>query len=419
MVALAGSYTVAIFIYQSSVWGIAGAMRLRFPPPAWQVHAVITLYMVVVLRTPEGRAGYIAQTSGVVMYAVVGVMYLDPRGMGGELLIILAAALVYKYRLLDRRPAPVLTLVLAPWLAARIWQAFHGRFPGLAVLTFTSLLVPFGILFLWWLFEADLAIAQRLNDEMRREREQDYAFVEFGRNVAGIVQDLNNDRSVLLGLSQLCEMEVDEPLSPDRVKMLKLVSDRLGSRIDRIMAVTRASRETTPQPVDLNALLDGAIYVFESQREFAQVITFQRDFPPDAITITSVPSAVLSIIENLMSNSCHALAGEWADQDVPLGAATLHVSLRQAGDGARITIADNGPGLPPNVRCPDGNCFERPDFEIGRTTRRGGSGIGMLNARQAARRVGATVVMTSTPGTGVTSVIEISRTSAAQTKIVE
>ena len=88
----------------------------------------------------------------------------------------------------------------------------------------------------------------------------------------------------------------------------------------------------------------------------------------------SIPSEIEQIVINLVVNACDAMEGE-GQIDVTLaeGQAGPWTSPSGAdpGRGAVLTIADNGPGMPPDVLA---RCLE-PFFT---TKRRGqGSGLGM------------------------------------------
>jgi two-component system NtrC family sensor kinase len=77
---------------------------------------------------------------------------------------------------------------------------------------------------------------------------------------------------------------------------------------------------------------------------------------------------------------------------------TLSLHTEPAGR-ARITIADNGTGIPPEQQ---GRVFE-PFF----TTRRGGSGLGLAIARNVVEGLGGTIALSSAVERGTTVTIEL------------
>jgi len=71
-------------------------------------------------------------------------------------------------------------------------------------------------------------------------------------------------------------------------------------------------------------------------------------------------------VESLVKNSVDALVGRG-------GTITVRVE-RAAGGGARVRVADDGPGIPPQLR--------RRIFAAGFTTKERGWGIGLALARR-------------------------------------
>jgi CheY-like chemotaxis protein len=90
--------------------------------------------------------------------------------------------------------------------------------------------------------------------------------------------------------------------------------------------------------------------------------------PAEPVKVRVDPSEFEQIVINLVVNACDAMEGE-GQVDVTL--TLVSAADRERGPGAGLTIADNGPGMPPDVLA---RCLE-PFFT---TKRRGqGSGLGM------------------------------------------
>ena len=70
------------------------------------------------------------------------------------------------------------------------------------------------------------------------------------------------------------------------------------------------------------------------------------------------------VFVNLLANSAHALDGR----------GVIHVSVREVGNSCAITIRDNGPGIPPDVR----EKIFTPFF----TTKSRGTGLGLPTAKR-------------------------------------
>jgi signal transduction histidine kinase len=93
-------------------------------------------------------------------------------------------------------------------------------------------------------------------------------------------------------------------------------------------------------------------------------------------------SLLCLIASNLVQNAVEATAA----------GRRVGVSFRNGGGAVTVTVTDEGPGIPVDVR---------PHlFEPGRSGRPGGSGLGLAISRLLARQIGATLTLDSTGPTG-------------------
>jgi len=80
----------------------------------------------------------------------------------------------------------------------------------------------------------------------------------------------------------------------------------------------------------------------------------------------------------------------------------IWIRLESAGDRARITVADQGPGLSSEQQ---GKIFEK--FErLGRSGD-GGSGLGLYISRSLARAMGGDLLVDSAPGQGARFILDV------------
>jgi signal transduction histidine kinase len=95
---------------------------------------------------------------------------------------------------------------------------------------------------------------------------------------------------------------------------------------------------------------------------------------------------------NLMVNSAHAMKGDGA----------ITVSVDQRGDACRIAIADNGPGIPAEVR----DKIFTPFF----TTKSRGTGLGLPTAKRLVEAHRGTIHVHCPPTGGTTVTVELPTT---------
>jgi signal transduction histidine kinase len=155
-----------------------------------------------------------------------------------------------------------------------------------------------------------------------------------------------------------------EELAGGEVRRLDLVVTARAQirRIDRWLRsflALGAGDSARPEAVDLCEIARAV--VLESVQEGAEVAV---EGPAAPLPLRAVPGAVRAALANLVENA--------TDAAPPGSAVTLELS-EEAGWGV-VSIADSGPGLPPEVK-------ERL-FHPHVTTKVGGSGMGLFLARQ-------------------------------------
>jgi two-component system nitrogen regulation sensor histidine kinase NtrY len=175
----------------------------------------------------------------------------------------------------------------------------------------------------------------------------------------------------------------DLPVARDAVAIIARRTEGLHRFVE---AYRRLARLPAPSPrrVSLAALLAEAAQLFDIRWGPAGV---RLDFTPPKpdIMIRLDPDLTAQALINLLANAAEAAVA--GGRTPP----TVRLAARTTGDGAAITIEDNGPGVP------DAQATEvfRPFF----TTKPEGTGIGLSLARQAIVSQGGQLLLeTSTDG---------------------
>lgn len=157
-----------------------------------------------------------------------------------------------------------------------------------------------------------------------------------------IVHDLKSPlTSVLATIEMLMDGDFGE-LSADQKKALgdsESKAEDLLALIEDLLEVRRI--EETVLTLNLDPLAPGALLteiVHEWQHRFQQdgataSIEVSDDTPVFHADKQLIKRVVGNLIQNALTHSAHAV--------------TLHLSARKDGDGVLFTVADNGPGIPP------------------------------------------------------------------------
>ena len=158
--------------------------------------------------------------------------------------------------------------------------------------------------------------------------------------------------------------------------------DYLGELADQYRAVAvHGARERT----DLREVVRSVVEANEAAPAGVRVVG-EPGREPAWVEMDAV--SLRRVVENLVGNGVEAVRGH--------GGGVVRVTVKAARDGDRdgyrLAVADDGPGIPADVRA---RIFE-PFF----TTRREGTGLGLAIARRLVRDVGGSIVLESEEGRG-------------------
>lgn len=212
---------------------------------------------------------------------------------------------------------------------------------------------------------AEAALAG-MQEEVKGALRQKSRLAELGAAVAKISHDLRN----MLASAQLLADRLDGSSDP----VVARIGPKLIGSIDRAAALCvstlnhGSAEEAPPQPrpVDLRRLAED---VGDAVFEAGGAVRFLNNAPEGAVA-TADPDHLFRILVNLARNARQAI-------ETAGGAGHVSVTAEAAGESVALTIADDGPGLPPKAV---ENLFQ--PFRGG--ARRGGSGLGLAIAAELA-----------------------------------
>lgn len=231
--------------------------------------------------------------------------------------------------------------------------------------------------------ENELAAMETDIFSMLRQRRH---LADLGLAVAKINHDLRNTLTSAQMLS-------DQVVALDDPKIQRL-APRLLHSIDKAVAFAQSvldyGRQSgtppKPVPVDLRALIDES--TIDAGLRGHPSITLDNAVPDD-ITIKVDPDQLARVLINLAKNAREALEASGDKTSDPM----VKFSFARTADGYTISVADNGPGLPPRAR---DNLFVA--FEG--SAKAGGTGLGLAIARELVAAHGGALSYTPLePGT--------------------
>ncbi|MBW0091835.1 HAMP domain-containing protein [Pseudonocardia sp. KRD-184] len=231
------------------------------------------------------------------------------------------------------------------------------------------------------------AMLDELEGAERQARESEARTRRF---VADAAHEL---RTPLAGVQAVAEAAAAPGLGAeerDRLHLLLLrESQRAGRLVDDLLVLARldAGLELRREPVELLALAGT-----EAERVRMRAPGREITVSGEAVTVAGDPVRLAQVLANLLDN---------AHRYAPVDTA---VAVR-VGPGARVEVADAGPGVPPAER---ERIFDRlVRLDEARTAHDGGAGLGLAIARGIARAHGGELRLAEQVGAGAVFVLTL------------
>jgi two-component system NtrC family sensor kinase len=242
----------------------------------------------------------------------------------------------------------------------------------------------------------DITDRKRAEEELARQREalyQSEKLTALGSLLAGVAHELNNPLSVVVGQATMLADAASDPKTADRAQKIRRAADRCARIVRTFLSL---ARRKTPEltAVQLNTVVEMAVELLAYQLRTGDVelsLDLAADLPP----LLADADQLNQVVTNLVHNALQALSEA-------AGPRRLTIATGQGGNGAlRLTVADNGPGVPIDLRT---RIFE-PFF----TTKSpgAGTGIGLSLCLGIVASHGGAIRVEETPGGGATFVVEL------------
>jgi two-component system sensor kinase FixL len=236
----------------------------------------------------------------------------------------------------------------------------------------------------WLCSGADVTDRARREEQARLAQERMTRVARLatmGEMAAGVAHELNQPLTAITTYARACERYLDMP-RPDFADLREAVREisaeglRAGEIIRRLRQLVR-SDHMERAPADLNALIDEmrVLLLADARAHDAHLrIGTAIDLP--RINVDAVQ--IQQVIVNLVRNALEALS------EIPAGTREINLTTTRTADGdVEVRIADNGPGVAPEVA----DCL----FEPFTTTKETGTGLGLAMSRTIVQSHGGTI----------------------------
>jgi two-component system NtrC family sensor kinase len=252
----------------------------------------------------------------------------------------------------------------------------------------------------------NLTEARRAREEIERQRDalhQSEKLAALGSLLAGVAHELNNPLSIVTGQALMLREAANSPLLRDadlhkiaeRSVKIEAAAERCARIVRTFLAMAR-QRAGERREVDVSALVDGAIDLLSYGLKTGGV-ELTKDVQPSLPRVWADGDQIHQVLVNLIVNAQQALEEISGPQRI-----TVAVRHDPAKSNVVLTVSDNGPGIPEQIR----NRIFEPFFT---TKPQGiGTGIGLAVSRGMIEAQGGSLVLQPSPlGQGASFVVQI------------
>jgi two-component system nitrogen regulation sensor histidine kinase GlnL len=209
--------------------------------------------------------------------------------------------------------------------------------------------------------------------------------------IRSLAHEIKNPLGGLRGAAQLLDLELDVPELKEYTQIIIAESDRLQTLMDRMLGPNKP-----PQKQDLNIheVLERVRQLVEA--ESSGHIAIRRDYDPSIPTLKADRNQLIQAVLNIVRNAVQALRERTQPGEIVLKTRIFRqitIGRKRFKLAAKIDIADNGPGIPADMR-------ERIFYPM-ITGRAEGTGLGLSIAQSLIHQHHGSIECSSVPGNTV------------------
>ena len=188
------------------------------------------------------------------------------------------------------------------------------------------------------LFEREQHTIEELQKAQKRLLQSE-KLATIGQMAAGIAHELNTPLTYIMGNLELLELQ---ELSAPQREMLSSISrgaDRIRALAKRLLAFSSPTREEMA-PLAVNDVVERSLELCQYQVASGRVSLVRR-LDADLPRVLGVSNQLELALINLVVNAVHAMGDRGG---------ALTVATRRRGDDVEISVSDEGPGIPEQIR---------------------------------------------------------------------
>ena len=214
------------------------------------------------------------------------------------------------------------------------------------------------------------------------------------RFLADASHELRTPLTSIRGYSEVFDRAKDDPEDLElAMRRIEEESKRMGVMVEELLVLARLGEGREPErtPVDLARVVDDAVSDARASAP-ARDLVLER---AEAVDVLGDDHQLRQVVANLLGNALRHTPAE----------AQVRVRLSARDGYATLDVADDGPGLEPDVAAKVFEPFYRADESRARQT--GGAGLGLAIVAAIVEAHGGTVRLDTAPGAGATFTVTL------------
>lgn len=209
-----------------------------------------------------------------------------------------------------------------------------------------------------------------------------------GQVAAGVAHEINQPVATIRAYADNARTFLSrgqQGSAEENLSEIAALTERIGTITEELKAFGRKGR-TPPAPVELDLAIKGAIILLRS-RFSGQLEMMEIQPVRPGLAVIANRIRLEQVLINLFQNALEAMEG--------MASAHLGVSVEEMEQSVSVIIADNGPGIPPDIL--------QSLFAPFNTSKERGLGLGLIIAKDIVTDYGGSInVASTTQGTTVT-----------------
>ncbi|MCP4806618.1 MAG: hypothetical protein GY913_29340 [Proteobacteria bacterium] len=218
-----------------------------------------------------------------------------------------------------------------------------------------------------------------------------------GTMSAGLAHEIRNPLAGIKGAAQYLQtLDSADEEAQEFLEVITQETDRLNAVVSSFLDYARHF-ELHRQPTDVSGLVAKVLKLVRAQG-VPEGITLAEDLDGDLVEIPVDGDKLRQVVLNLVQNAIQALSG---GGQIHVSTSRGYLTGSKAVDtrALLITVADDGPGIPPEIQ----DKLFIPFF----TTKHGGTGLGLPICQRILKAHGGELSVESRPGAGATFIVRL------------